>query len=509
MSFNLNLNEYRDKVLGCWAGKNIGGTLGTPYEGDRNTHDIEFFRPEDANAPAPNDDLDLQLVWLAALERYGVQGITKERMAEMWMGHIIGPWGEYINCKLNIANGLYPPLSGSCNNEQWKYSNGAWIRSEIWACINPGMPDEAIRFAYIDSCVDHCGEGIYAEMFTAATEAAAFICNDIDQIIDIGLSKIPEECRVAKLIKLVRECHSSGRDWRQCRDEIVRANDLGWFQAPGNVAFAVTGLVFGEGDFGKSLCIAVDCGDDTDCSAGYVGALLGIISGYGKLPERWRDYIGNSIKTCALNSFEMWDCPPPKTIQELTARTVSIGRISSIVNAGTLPSLENAPTCILPEQISLCMDRKGAEALIAKSPYELEYRIPFGVIYVDYHEGPYCSPGESKEITVSIEQFTGTYDDASFEWILPDGWKSSIPEAHLISLYSTRGSIKQSLVPGAFGKAVQYVQLKVSLASRNASVILQVPFIHKDSVNYVVYGNPDNFIHDWNRWKNKMRDFKL
>ena len=29
----LKLSAYRDKVMGCWQGKNIGGTLGAPFEG--------------------------------------------------------------------------------------------------------------------------------------------------------------------------------------------------------------------------------------------------------------------------------------------------------------------------------------------------------------------------------------------------------------------------------------------------------------------------------------------
>ena len=28
-----NKAELRDKIYACWQGKNIGGTLGTPYEG--------------------------------------------------------------------------------------------------------------------------------------------------------------------------------------------------------------------------------------------------------------------------------------------------------------------------------------------------------------------------------------------------------------------------------------------------------------------------------------------
>ena len=63
--------------------------------------------------------------------------------------------------------------------------------------------------------------------------------------------------------------------------------DLGWFQAPGNLAFAILGLLYGEGDFGKSVAFAVNCGDDADCTGGFVGALAGIILGKSGIPRRW------------------------------------------------------------------------------------------------------------------------------------------------------------------------------------------------------------------------------
>ena len=59
----LNFNEYKDKVYACWTGKNIGGTIGGPYEGKREVLDVKGFATK-SGEPLPNDDLDLQLVWL-------------------------------------------------------------------------------------------------------------------------------------------------------------------------------------------------------------------------------------------------------------------------------------------------------------------------------------------------------------------------------------------------------------------------------------------------------------
>ena len=185
-----NYREYLNKVRGAWLGKNAGGVLGAPFESMHHEiiNGIEFYTQKDLKEnPVPNDDLDLQLVWLCAAERNGLYQLTPQILGEYWINHIIGPWNEYTVCRQNIANGFTPPLSGIMNNKRWQNSNGAWIRSEIWALIFPGHPEEAVKFAWMDSCADHAGEGIYAEVFTCALEAAAFVEHDIMKLIELTM----------------------------------------------------------------------------------------------------------------------------------------------------------------------------------------------------------------------------------------------------------------------------------------------------------------------------------
>ena len=162
----LNRETYLDKVLGCWAGKNIGGTLGAPMEGRREIFHCDFYTTPMDGEPAPNDDLDLQLVWLKAMEDFGPMNVNERILGEYWMRHICGPWNEYGIARNNMTNGFLPPLSGSTGNDVWKNSNGAWIRSEVWACVFAGSPDWASWFAWCDACVAHADDGIAAEIFT-------------------------------------------------------------------------------------------------------------------------------------------------------------------------------------------------------------------------------------------------------------------------------------------------------------------------------------------------------
>lgn len=296
-----NKESLRDKIYACWVGKNIGGTMGTPYEGSRELHDIQGFVTE-AGTVLPNDDLDLQLVWLRAMDEVGPENVNEKVLGEYWLTYIGPAWNEYGKCKSNMREGLLPPMSGEVYNDNWKHSNGAWIRTEIWACLFPGLPERAIRYAFYDACVDHgYNEGTYAAIFVAAMESAAFIYNDLNTLLNIGLSKIPKSCRVANAVKLVREEYAKGTDWKTVRNMLVeQSSDIGWFQAPANVAYVVLGLLYGACDFKKSMILAVNCGDDTDCTGATLGALLGIMYGTAGIPTDWKAHIGDNIVTCCL-----------------------------------------------------------------------------------------------------------------------------------------------------------------------------------------------------------------
>ena len=303
MEFKLNREKFRDKVLACLIGKNIGGTVGGPFEGTTDMQDISGFTTKKGE-PLPNDDLDLQIAWLMTLERVGARGLDANELAHAWTTLVSPHWNEYGIAHKNLGMGLLPPLSGELDNKLWRNSNGAWIRTEIWAALAPGFPNIAAKYAIMDASVDHgLGEGTLAAIFTAVLESMAFVCDDVREIIELALSYIPEDSMLARSVRLVISEYDKGTDYRAVREMVVELNsELGLFQAPGNIAFSVIGLLYGEGDFKKSIIYTVNCGDDTDCTAGTVGAVLGIIGGTAGIPADWREYIGDTIVQMCINA---------------------------------------------------------------------------------------------------------------------------------------------------------------------------------------------------------------
>ena len=341
----MDIKDYRKKVQGCWLGKNIGGTLGAPFEGYRGVCDLDFYTQDMSKGAEPNDDLDLQLIWLNAAEKFG-RGLNSTILGDYWLTYVVGNWSEYGAGKNNMYNGIQPPISGWYNNHN-RNSNGAFIRSEIWACLMPGHPESAVQYAYQDASVDHFGEGIYGEIFTTAVESAAFVESDRDKLIDIGLSYIPEDSDTARAVGIVRDCHKNGLDWKEARKKLLQSIPCAFgtiwedktnipdpeipvgtpgYDLPATIGIVVLAWIYGEGDFGKSICIAAGCYEDADCTAATLGAIMGIINGVEALPQRWVEPIGDEIKTISLNlAMEtMKIINVPKTVTELTDRVCNI-----------------------------------------------------------------------------------------------------------------------------------------------------------------------------------------
>jgi ADP-ribosylglycohydrolase len=146
------------------------------------------------------------------------------------------------------------------------------------------------------------GEGTWAAVFLTAIESAAFVERDQAKLIDLGLAMVPPDSRLATAVRTVVAAHRAGKDWQTARQEVIEVTkDTGWFQAPRDMAFTMLAWLYGQGDFGESLCLAVNCGDDTDTSGAAMGSLLGILHGTAGIQEKWRAPIGTKIKATVSN----------------------------------------------------------------------------------------------------------------------------------------------------------------------------------------------------------------
>ncbi len=438
----LNVRDYRDKLLGCWLGKNAGGTLGAPFEWQRQVNRVTFYTQELKDGALPNDDLDIQLLWLIALEERGLD-LNARTLADYWCLYVTPHWAEYGIAKINLRAGLPPPLSGAHRNA-YRHSCGSFIRSEIWAAIAPGLPAVAARYAYEDAILDHGnGEGVYAEVFMAALESAAFVAPDLRTAIEVGLSYLPADCGVAAAVRTALECFDGGQPWLESRDEVLRrhrgrltapqvsaddrakgfATGVQGYDAPSNIGLTLIGLLYGGADFGQTLCVAVNCGEDTDCTAASAGAVWGILHGARKMPPKWLDPIGRGIKTVCLNVGDLspwFGVPLPQTVDELTERTAAVAR-RLLTRQNALHLMSDEPTDLQAGDLAALRCANPAVQYYGhlRGP---RFEFDFFTVDADYGPGPTIRQGQAKKVRFTIHNRYKVQANLSLHWYLPEGW---------------------------------------------------------------------------------------
>ncbi len=412
----LSESEYKDKVYACWLGKNIGGTLGAPYEGRREALSLTYYDPV-PDGSAPNDDLDFQLVWLKMLQDRGVKP-KLEDFVDYWVRHLSSyPWNEYGFCRRNLERGLRPPISG-CFENYFVDEMGSPIRSEIWACVAPGDPQLAAEIAWMDSALDHAGgEGTYGEMFWSAVESAAFVVSDPKVLVRVGLSMIPIWSRISRVIREALWCHDKGVPWAEARERVLRC--FGHQQpchAPQNHGFTVIGWLYGR-DYGDKLCKAVNCAYDTDCTGATLGSLLGILGGTSGIPREWRDPVGDRI---VLHKFTR-NLEAPGTVGELTERTARLAfkmtsERSDVVRLGKRTSLPK-------DVISLLMRNEKAGLALSRDPMSAIATVGNHEISLHYGGEPVLLPGVEKAIGVSVSSGY-VPQSCAVNLGVPSGWRA-------------------------------------------------------------------------------------
>jgi ADP-ribosylglycohydrolase len=292
-----------------------------PLEGKAGPFELTFYDPVPTKM-VPNDDLDLQVLWACKLDEMGRDvRVDRHVLADAWLNQVSFPWDEYGVAIRNLRAGLRAPFSGSVDN-WFQHGMGAAIRSEVWACLAAGKPQLAAQYAYEDACVDHAGEGIWAEVFFAALQAQAFVERDPHALLRVALAQLPADSRIARAVGDTVVWWQQDGDWRQVRSRILDSyGEDNFTDVTMNVAFTILGWLDGAGDFGRAVCTAVNCGMDTDCTGATVGALMGIIDPTC-IPEQWVRPIGRELVV----DKRITGIQPPSTLDGFADLVLDLGR---------------------------------------------------------------------------------------------------------------------------------------------------------------------------------------
>ena len=210
--------------------------------------------------------------------------------------------------------------------------------------------------------------------------------------------------------------------------------DLGWFQAPANLGFAAIGLLYGEGDFKKSLIYAINCGDDTDCTGATVGATLGIIGGCKAIPDELKDHVGDRIVTVSLNG--MYSIRIPKTCGQLTDRVCAL--VPEVMAANNVGFEFTDDATLYPEDEKAAYNKLTSGDVMNRAPYsyDVNFYRPLSV-RVELDASPRVCEGDERKVTLTFFCNPEVSESRKLQMrlILPEGWNAGRYDKTVSLLY--------------------------------------------------------------------------
>ncbi|KAL6689919.1 ADP-ribosylglycohydrolase domain-containing protein [Trichoderma pleuroticola] len=297
-------DDYLHRVYAGVLGKLVGVYLGRPFENwtyqeiqDR-LGDIRYYVHDKLGLPLVviDDDISGTFTFVRALEEHAASAdLSSEDVGKTWLNNVVEGrsifwWGgNGISTEhtafLNLKNGITAPASGAfkTNGRTLAEQIGAQIFIDGWAMVAPGNQALAARLAEAAARVSHDGEAVHAAKLWAVMEAEAFLSSDVNHLLDAGLTFVPTDSIIARMIADVRRWVQEYGDWRQTRQRIEDV--YGYNKYPGichvipNHAIMIMALLYAGHDFHKAMHVINTCGWDTDCNAGNVACLVALMHG--------------------------------------------------------------------------------------------------------------------------------------------------------------------------------------------------------------------------------------
>ncbi len=349
----LSAADYYDKVHGAWLGECVGNMFGLPYEMkfiDEPGPEVRF-KPDYCDGARSDDDTDFEYVYLHALEEHGID-LTYAETAEEWKSHINRRiWVANKRARQLMDEGVLPPETGhpSRNEKAW-YNLSGQFTQELWGMISPGMPATAQRFGDKFAHVVVYGESVLAAHYFGVLYSEGFFENDVPTLVSSALSALPPESAFHRAnADVVRWHREHPRDWRAARKLLHDKYVEHWNKNSSvtNGAACTMALLYGDGDFERTLLLACMIGYDADCNAaticGLLGVihgasgldcnaaticgLLGVIHGASGLPEKWTAPLKDTYRNVTRD-----DLPEQERISDIARRIAAIGE--QVIEAG-------------------------------------------------------------------------------------------------------------------------------------------------------------------------------
>jgi arylsulfatase A-like enzyme len=328
----LSREALRDKIKGAWAGQMIGVSYGakTEFRAKGVRYETEI-KPEPLSNAIQQDDLYVEMTFARVLDTVGLDA-TSVDFGAAFKDSRYQLWHANAAARRNLARGIAPPLSGHPRFNAHADDIDFQIEADFIGIMCPGLPQASNQIADRVGRVMNHGDGLYGGMFVAGMYAAGFFETDPRAVVAAGLACIPPGSSYARLVSDVMTwSQQHPEDWRvvwgliqekwdvddPCPDGALNPFNI---DAKLNGAYIALGMIYGRGDWERTMEVSTRCGQDSDCNPSSAAGVLGAMLGYAKLPESYR----RELAAIADTKFQFTDYSFNEIVQSTERRALAV-----------------------------------------------------------------------------------------------------------------------------------------------------------------------------------------
>lgn len=299
----IELSVLEDKIRGGWAGQMIGVSYGAPtefqYLGELVPQEkLGHWTPERVADALEQDDLYVDITLARVLDEHGLDATTEDFGAALReAGYSL--WHANLAARRALRRGVPATASGTPRHNVHANDIDFQIESDFIGLMTPGLPQASNELCARAGRVMNHGDGLYGGMFISAMYSAAFFESNPRRIVEAGSSVLPAASPYARLIAdtlawsaehpddWIRVWELIDEHWNQrepCPEGALTPFNI---DAKINGAYVALGLLYGGGDFTRTMNIATRAGQDSDCNPASAAGILGVVLGYGAIPVEY------------------------------------------------------------------------------------------------------------------------------------------------------------------------------------------------------------------------------
>ena len=327
----LSVEDYRDRMEAGWIGQIAGVGVGGPTE-FKFCHKlvpdekIRPWSPEMVNEAFHQDDLYVEMTFLATLERYGL-GVDIRRAGIEFANSRYRLWHANAEGRNALRAGIAPPDSSHPSVNVCANDIDYQIEADYSGLVAPGCFQGVVALGEKFGRLMNYGDGLWAGQFVGAMYAAAFFERDPRRIVEAALRVIPAQSRYAEMVRDLLAWHKAdGADWEDAwRKVIAKYGHEGGclvqphvIEATLNGAMVVLGVLYGNGDPYRTIVISTRGGFDSDCNPSSAAGVIFTSIGKRDLAHTWYEKLDRQ----AVFEYTAYTYPALVAVCEKIAREV-------------------------------------------------------------------------------------------------------------------------------------------------------------------------------------------